>query len=371
MYHVSDSNTQRSYLLHLTRSKLPGLNSLRHTLGGLTSQGMMTCMVATRPIIPPKLPNSLQTTESDTRYSFADCQLKVGSSKLLRCTEVQSFGGSLIAHFDDHPEEENFTCYSPQGLYWHEWSLDTSPHVNTWSASNRHISLSDQNRRHCTVAYLAQTHRAPFQVTFALVVVKMMRQAVLVILVGTLALSFPAELNAQSSPAPASAAFSVASANTTGSLGYLCSSQAGILSFLQGATANLTGASLTDLNISIPADLANSAATAQIAQVIADLLQCFMSAFRWPPCDTMKHRHRLACMRARADVGQVRDLAILLTLLSYRAFAPVHLTAFLRHILNTESRLVQWGLSLHPACRLLGNTCIPTHSLCWPSRWQV
>ena len=94
---------------------------------------------------------------------------------------------------------------------------------------------------------------------------KMSRQAgVVLIAAAAIALTFPAELQAATAPANASL---VVSANVTGSLGNLCSSQAGILSFLQGATANQSGASLANLNISIPANLTNSAAVQEIAQV--------------------------------------------------------------------------------------------------------
>ena len=88
-----------------------------------------------------------------------------------------------------------------------------------------------------------------------------MSRTSVVVLVAVAALTLPAQLHAQSSRPL------VTSANVTGSLGNLCSSQAGLLSFLNGATANQTGASLASLNISIPADLANSNAVQQIAQV--------------------------------------------------------------------------------------------------------
>lgn len=94
----------------------------------------------------------------------------------------------------------------------------------------------------------------------------MLRNAGLVLL-ATVALTFPAELLAQN----ATSSLAV-SANTTGSLGNLCSSQAGILSLLQGATGNQSAAnaaSVASLNITIPANLSNSNATQQIAQVRA------------------------------------------------------------------------------------------------------
>ncbi|KAL0038112.1 hypothetical protein WJX79_003329 [Trebouxia sp. C0005] len=56
-----------------------------------------------------------------------------------------------------------------------------------------------------------------------------------------------------------------------GSLGNLCSSQAGLLSLLQGATANSTllgySDSLASLNITIPTNLSNSNALQEIAQI--------------------------------------------------------------------------------------------------------
>ena len=101
---------------------------------------------------------------------------------------------------------------------------------------------------------------------------KMSRQAgIVLIAAAAIALTFPAE--AASAPANASL---VVSANVTGSLGNLCSSQAGILSFLQGATANQSGASLANLNISIPANLTNSAAVQEIAQVSKTNIMVFL-----------------------------------------------------------------------------------------------
>jgi len=94
----------------------------------------------------------------------------------------------------------------------------------------------------------------------------MLRNAGLVLL-ATVALTFPAELLAQNASSPLAV-----SANTTGSLGNLCSSQAGILSLLQGATGNQSAANaatVASLNVTIPANLSNSNATQQIAQVRA------------------------------------------------------------------------------------------------------
>ena len=75
------------------------------------------------------------------------------------------------------------------------------------------------------------------------------------------ALTLPAELQAQSS---ASSTPVSTSANVIGSLGNLCSSQAGILTALQNVAANQDTAGL---NVTIPANLTNSAAVSQIAQV--------------------------------------------------------------------------------------------------------
>ena len=95
----------------------------------------------------------------------------------------------------------------------------------------------------------------------------MLRKAGLV-LIAAAALTFPAELYAAPAPAPAPASVGplAVSANVSGSLGSLCSSQAGLLNFLQGATANQSTASLASLNISVPANLTNSAALQEIAQ---------------------------------------------------------------------------------------------------------
>jgi len=78
-------------------------------------------------------------------------------------------------------------------------------------------------------------------------------------------LTFPAELVAHNASTT-----SAVSANTTGSLGNLCSSQAGILSLLQGAAGNQSAANaatVASLNVTIPTNLSNSIATQQIAQV--------------------------------------------------------------------------------------------------------
>ncbi|DBA92269.1 TPA: hypothetical protein ACH3X2_003703 [Trebouxia sp. C0005] len=92
----------------------------------------------------------------------------------------------------------------------------------------------------------------------------MLRSAGLVLL-ATIALTFPAELLAQNASSPLAM-----SANTTGSLGNLCSSQAGILSLLQSATgiqSAANAATVASLNVTIPANLSNSDATQQIAQI--------------------------------------------------------------------------------------------------------
>ena len=94
----------------------------------------------------------------------------------------------------------------------------------------------------------------------------MLRSAGLVLL-ATIALTFPAELLAQNASSPLAM-----SANTTGSLGNLCSSQAGILSLLQSATgiqSAANAATVASLNVTIPANLSNSDATQQIAQARA------------------------------------------------------------------------------------------------------
>ena len=119
---------------------------------------------------------------------------------------------------------------------------------------------------HC-VAPEAVQHRRPI-----LLAPMVLLKALLVVAV-TVALTFPAELQAASAPTPAPAASAgrVVSGNVTGSFGKLCSSQAGILRFLEGATSNQAASTLSALNITIPSNLSNSAALQQIAQVSATM----------------------------------------------------------------------------------------------------
>ena len=65
-------------------------------------------------------------------------------------------------------------------------------------------------------------------------------------------------------------------------LGQLVLSQGGILSLLNGATANSSTSSLSALNITIPANLTNSAAVQQIAQVSGGEIES--SEIRCFPC---------------------------------------------------------------------------------------
>ena len=74
-------------------------------------------------------------------------------------------------------------------------------------------------------------------------------------------------LQAWAAPAPASAPALeplAISANISGSLGNLCSSQAGVLTLIQGSATNQDEAGLA---VSVPANLANAVAVQQIAQV--------------------------------------------------------------------------------------------------------
>lgn len=109
----------------------------------------------------------------------------------------------------------------------------------------------------------------------------MMRKAGLVLLIAA-ALTFSAEVLAASAPAPAPALTATVSTvatsvNTTGSLGSLCSSQTGLLSLLQGATANSSllgySDSLANLNITIPTNLSSANALQEIAQVSANYIE--------------------------------------------------------------------------------------------------
>lgn len=138
------------------------------------------------------------------------------------------------------------------------------------SCSATYLYLSRSGRAdtvqlsHC-VAPEAVQHRRPI-----LLAPMALLKAVVVVAVA-IALTFPAELQAASAPTPAPAASAgrVVSGNVTGSFGNLCSSQAGILRFLEGATSNQTASTLSALNITIPSNLSNSAALQQIAQVSA------------------------------------------------------------------------------------------------------
>ena len=75
--------------------------------------------------------------------------------------------------------------------------------------------------------------------------------------------SAPAPAPAQA-PAPAASATVAVSANTTGSLGSLCSSQVGLLTALSGVAANSNSAGL---NVTIPATLNTPATLQEVAQV--------------------------------------------------------------------------------------------------------
>jgi len=131
----------------------------------------------------------------------------------------------------------------------------------------------------CSIAFLAPHHIVHH--TSAPGIVNMMRKAGLVLLIAA-ALTFSAEVLAASAPAPAPASTATVSTvatsvNTTGSLGNLCSSQTGLLSLLQGATANSTllgySDSLANLNITIPTNLSNANALQEIAQVSANYIE--------------------------------------------------------------------------------------------------
>lgn len=89
--------------------------------------------------------------------------------------------------------------------------------------------------------------------------------AVIVLGALTFILSAYSQTPAASTPAPAPAVEPLAvSANISGSLGNLCSSQAGVLNLIQGSAANQDQAGLA---ISVPANLANAVAVQQTAQV--------------------------------------------------------------------------------------------------------
>nr|QOL01276.1 putative extracellular protein TR9_078 [Trebouxia lynnae] len=78
-------------------------------------------------------------------------------------------------------------------------------------------------------------------------------------------------------PAPAPAPEPLAiSANITGSLGNLCSSQPGVLSLVQGSAANQDRAGLA---IAVPASLTNAVAVQQIAQIAWEYIYSFPIPF--------------------------------------------------------------------------------------------
>ena len=87
----------------------------------------------------------------------------------------------------------------------------------------------------------------------------------LLLCAATFVLSGYSQTRAAPAPAPAPALEPLAiSANVSGSLGNLCSSQAGVLALIQGSATNQDEAGLA---VSVPSNLANAAAVQQIAQV--------------------------------------------------------------------------------------------------------
>lgn len=91
----------------------------------------------------------------------------------------------------------------------------------------------------------------------------------------TFVLSNQSQARAAPTPAPAPALEPLAiSANISGSLGNLCSSQAGVLSLIQGSVTNQDQAGLA---ITVPASLANAVAVQQTAQVRVSFGFCHAS----------------------------------------------------------------------------------------------
>lgn len=78
------------------------------------------------------------------------------------------------------------------------------------------------------------------------------------------ALTLLAQLQDAAAQSPTPSTALAVSANTTGSLGNLCSSQPGVLSLIQAAAANQDSAGL---GVVVPANLTNAAALQEIAQV--------------------------------------------------------------------------------------------------------
>ena len=88
---------------------------------------------------------------------------------------------------------------------------------------------------------------------------------ILALCAATFALSGCWQTWAAPAPAPAPALETLAiSANISGSLGNLCSSQAGVLNLIQGSATDQDGAGLA---VRVPSNLANALAVQQIAQV--------------------------------------------------------------------------------------------------------
>lgn len=94
----------------------------------------------------------------------------------------------------------------------------------------------------------------------------------LLLCAATFILSGYSQIWAAPAPAPALEPLAI-SANISGSLGNLCSSQAGVITLIQGSATNQDQAGLA---VSVPANLANAVAVQQVAQVsiICGLFQC-------------------------------------------------------------------------------------------------
>ena len=92
------------------------------------------------------------------------------------------------------------------------------------------------------------------------------------LLCGLIGLICVAQLPSATAQAASSNATIARSANVTGSLGYQCSSAAGILNLTQAAAAGQGAA----LNVTIPVNLTNAVAVQQIAQARRSQTLCNM-----------------------------------------------------------------------------------------------
>ena len=137
--------------------------------------------------------------------------------------------------------------------------------------------------------------------------------------------------NAAFTPSNSSNGPVTVSGNTTGSLGNLCSSQAGILTALQGAASNSDRAGL---NLAIPAGLTDATSLQQVAQVIANLKLSYHITNILHVCDGLHVLCiRLTCTRCSYGVGLPHGICSLLPVrLNIRLVVTADCVALHHHI---------------------------------------